>query len=139
MKYVITVGLTFMLFCFIIIIRERVSKKTYSKTVYRQSDMHDMLKSFFNKSFDSDSNITSQLKKRKEEQVTKVIILDDNAYWVSDNVFYVGIAVNGEVKPETAVPLDTSELSKTDINKLLFILDTLKGGKANDSGSTGNQ
>lgn len=139
MEYVITAGLTFILFCSIIIIRERVSKKTYSKAVYRQSDMHKMLKVFFSTSIDIDSGLTSQLKKRKEEQVTKVIILGDNAYWVSDNVFYVGLAVNGEVNPETAVPLDTSELSKTDIDKLLFILDTLKDGKANDSGSTGNQ
>jgi hypothetical protein len=139
MEYVITVGLTFILFCFIIVVREKINKKTYSKTVYRQSDMHNMLKVFFNKPISDVSNLTSQLKKRKEEKVTKVIILDDNAYWVVDNVFYVGVAVNGEVRPETAVPLDTSELSKTDINKLLFILDTLKGGKTNDSGSTGNQ
>lgn len=138
MEYVITVGLTFILFCFIIIIREQMHKKIYNKNVYRQSDMHQMLKIFFNKTI-TDNNVTSQLKKRKEDKVTKVIILDNNAYWVSDNIFYVGLAVNGEVKPETAVPLDTSELSKTDINKLLYILDTLKGGKTNDSGSTGNQ
>jgi len=138
MEYVITIGLTFILFCSIIIIKEKMHKKTYSKTVYRQSDMHEMLKVFFNKTIIK-SNSVSQIKKRKEEKVTKVIILDNNAYWVSDNVFYVGLAVNGEVQPETAVPLDTSELSKTDINKLLYILDTLKGGKTNDSGSTGNQ
>jgi len=139
MDYVITVGLTFILFCFIIIVREKINKKMYSKVVYRQSDMHQMLKIFFNKNLNNASGLTSQLKKRTEEKITKVIILDDSAYWVSDNVFYVGLAVNGEVKPETAVPLDTSELSKTDIDKLLFILDTLKDGKTNDSGSTGNQ
>jgi hypothetical protein len=139
MEYVITIGLTFIVFCFIIIAREQISKKIYSKTVYRQSDMHEMLKIFFNKNLNNNKTLTSQLKKRKEEKVTQVIILGNNAYWVSDNVFYVGSAVDGEVNPDTAVPLDTSELSKTDINKLLFILDTLKGGKTNDSGSTGNQ
>ena len=97
-----------------------------------------MLKVFFDSNIKINKPVPSQLKKREEEQTTKVIILDDSAYWVLDNVFYVGVAVDGEVKPETAAPLDTSELSKTDINKLLYILDTLKGGKSNDSGSSGN-
>ena len=106
--------------------------------MYRQSDMHELLKGFFNQTVNTVDSFTSQLKKRKEEKTTKVIVLNDSAYWVSDNVFYVGLAVDGKVNPETGIPLDTSKLSQTDINKLLYILDTLKGGKTNDSGSTGN-
>jgi hypothetical protein len=76
--------------------------------------------------------------KRKDKLSTKVIILEDKAYWVVDNVFYVGDAVNGSVQPESGEPISTSGLSSKEINKLLFILDNLKNGKTNDSGSTGN-
>lgn len=138
MKYVITFGLTFLLLSSIIILKQRFDKKQYSNVVYRQSDMHKMLKKFFQKELLVNENFISQLNKRKESKNTKVVILEDQAYWVEDNVFYVGLAVNGKVNLETAIPLDTSKLSTKDIDKLLFILDTLKGGKTNDSGSTGN-
>jgi hypothetical protein len=138
MLYFAVAVLTIVVFYCILIFSSKINKKKYKKHVYKQSDMHEMLKVFFNKDINNTSSLTSQLKKRKGEKTTKVIILGSSAYWVSENVFYVGLAVDGKAKPETGVPLDTSELSKTDINKLLFILDTLKGGKANDSGSTGN-
>ena len=138
MQYVLTIGLTLIVFWSIIIIKARFDKKTYGKSVYRQSDMHEMLKIFFERDLEINKSFSSQLNKRKEDKTTKVVILEDQAYWVDNNVFYVGLTVNGIVKPETARPLDTSKLSTKDIDKLLFILDTLKGGKSNDSGGTRN-
>jgi hypothetical protein len=118
---------------------KKKTKKSFNKTVYRQSDMHNILKDFFFKDIDSNKVITSQSKIWKEKQTTKVVILDQKAYWISNNIFYVGEAVNGKVKPETGEPLDTSNMSKKEIDKMLFILDNLKNGKINDSGSAGNQ
>ena len=69
----------------------------------------------------------------------KVIVLDDQAYWVSNNTFYVAEAINGEIQLHTARPINTNGLSKKDLNKMLFILDSLKNGSKNDSSSTGNE
>ena len=135
MKYTIVVLLTLVAFCFIIIVANRFNQKSYSKKIYRQSDMHEMLKRFFSNNLLVEKK-SSQMEKRKDKILTRVIILEDKAYWVSDNVFYVGEAANGEVKPETGIPISTSGLSSKEINKLLFILDNLKNGKSNDSGST---
>lgn len=99
--------------------------------------MHEMLKRFFSNSSVVEKK-SSQMIKRKDNFLTRVIILEDKAYWVIDNVFYVGDAENGSVQPETGVPISTSGLSSKEINKLLFILDNLKNGKTNDSGSAGN-
>ena len=137
MKYTIVVLLTLVAFCSIIIITNRLNAKSYSKRIYHQSDMHEMLKRFFYNGLTVEKK-SSQMMRRKDETLTRVIILEDKAYWVSDNVFYVGEAANGQVKPETGVPISTSGLSTKEINKLLFILDNLKNGKFNDSGSTGN-
>ena len=130
--------LTLFLFWAILIVIKKKTKKSFNKTVYRQSDMHNILKDFFFKDIDNDKVITSQSKIWKEKQSTKVVILDQKAYWISNNIFYVGEAVNGKIKPETGEPLDTSNMSKREIDKMLFIMDNLKNGKLNDSGSAGN-
>ena len=130
--------LTLFLFWAILIVIKKKTKKSFNKTVYRQSDMHNILKDFFFKDIDNDKVITSQSKIWKDKQSTKVVILDQKAYWISNNIFYVGEAVNGKIKPETGEPLDTSNMSKREIDKMLFILDNLKNGKINDSGSAGN-
>ena len=138
MEYVLVMGLTLIVFCSIIIVITKKEKKSFNKIVYRQSDMHNILKDFFFKDIFDDKVVTSQSKIWKEKQTTKVVIIDQKAYWVSNNMFYVGEAVNGKVKPETGQPLDTSNMSKKEIEKMLFILDNLKNGKINDSGSAGN-
>ena len=69
----------------------------------------------------------------------KVIIMDDKAYWVSDNIFYVSDAVDGKPETGTAHPIDTTTMSKRDVEKMLFILDSLKNGKENDSSGAGDE
>ena len=127
MSYILIVGLTLVAFCFIIIVMNKKRKKSFNKVLYRQSDMHNILKEFFFKDIFDDKVVTSQSKIWKEKQTTKVVIIDEKAYWVSNNMFYVGDAINGKVRPETGKPLDTTKMSKKEIDKLLFILDNLKG------------
>jgi archaellin len=110
----------------------------FKKVMYRQSDMHNILKDFFFKDIFDDKVVTSQSKIWKEKQTTRVVIIDQKAYWVSNNMFYVGDTVDGKVRPETGRPLDTTKMSKKEVDKMLFILDNLKNGKLNDSGSAGN-
>jgi hypothetical protein len=138
MIYIITFSLTLIAFCFILIVINKKRIKSFSKVLYRQSDMHNILKDFFFKDIDNEKVFTSQSKIWREKQTTRVVILDKKAYWISNNIFYVGEAVDGKVKPETGQPLDTSNMSKREIDKMLFILDNLKNGKLNDSGSAGN-
>lgn len=53
---------------------------------------------------------------------------DSKAYWVEDNIFYYADVVDGQFDPTEKKAVDTSELSKKEINKLLFILDNLQNG-----------
>ena len=138
MIYILVVGLTLIAFSSIIIVMNRKRKKSFNKILYRQSDMHNILKDFFFKDIFDDKIVTSQSKIWREKQTTRVVIIDQKAYWVSNNMFYVGDTVDGKVRPETGRPLDTTKMSKREVDKMLFILDNLKNGKLNDSGSTGN-
>lgn len=53
---------------------------------------------------------------------------DNKAYWIDNNVFYCAEIVDGEFDPSAGKPVDTINASKQDINKLLFILDSLRNG-----------
>jgi hypothetical protein len=139
MQKFIVLGLTIPLAWFIIKLIKKKSRKNFSKTLYRQSDIHKLLKYFFSIPLSNNQKPLSQLTKHKEKSMIKVIVLGNQAYWVSNNTFYVADAVNGEIQRHTAKPVDTNGLSKTELSKMLFILDNLKNGNKNDSGSTGNK
>jgi hypothetical protein len=139
MEYIILVGLTIAASWFIIRVIRKSARKGFSQTLYSQSDIHNLLKYFFSLNIDNNEKHSSQLTKRKEKDMIKVIVMGNLAYWVSENIFYVAEAVDGEVVPETAEPVDTNSMSRRDLDKMLFILDSLKNGKKNDSSSAGNE
>ena len=138
MLYLLCIMLTSIAFCAILILMNKKRNKTFNKVLYRQSDMHNILKDFFFKDIFDDKVVNSQSKIWRDKQTTKVVIIDQKAYWVSNNMFYVGDTVDGKVRPETGKPLDTTKMSKKEVDKMLFILDNLKNGKLNDGGSAGN-
>jgi len=97
------------------------------------------MKYFFSLNINNNEKPPSQLTKRRERDMIKVIVIGNLAYWVSDNIFYVADAIDGEVIPQTAKPVDTNSMSRRDLDKMLFILDSLKNGKKDDSSSAGNE
>jgi len=139
MQELIVGCLTLVLVLFIMVLVKRKKKKKVPITLHRQSDIHKLLKHFFEISLSNNNNNYTQLTKHKEKGMIKVIVLGNQAYWVSNNTFYVAEAVDGEVQRNTAKPVDIDGLSKIDLDKMLFILDSLRDGKRNDSGSTGNK
>ena len=139
MQELIAVGLTLPFVWVILKLMRKRARKRFSKTLYRQSDIHKLLKYFFSIRLPNNEGPSSQLTKRKEKNMTKVIFVDNQAYWVSENTFFVAESINGEIQSQTARPVNTNGLSKIDLNKMLFILDSLKNGSKNDSGSSGNE
>jgi hypothetical protein len=138
MKYFIGFFLTFIVSLAIIIIMNKKIGKKMSRTLYSQKDTHELFKYFFSIDSSNQKKRLSQLTKHTEKSMIKVMVIGQEAYWVSDNTFYVAKAIDGEVEPGSAQPVDIENMSKNDINKMLFILDNLESGKKNDSGSSGN-
>lgn len=123
----------------IIRITTKKKYKKFDKVLYRQSDMHNLMKKFFSKELPVNKKVSSQLKKRKDKDMVKVLIISNQAYWVSDNIFYVADAENDNVVADTARPVDINSMSKKDIDRMLFILDNLEQRDINDSGSSGDK
>jgi hypothetical protein len=131
-------GLTLVLASSIIIIAVKRRKKYFAKIVYTQSDIHQIVKNFLPKDLFEVPKLISQARKHVRNNTVRVLIIEDQAYWVHDNMFYVADTDEGSVNPETVRPVDTNNMSKRDIDKMLFILDSLRNGNSDDSSSAWN-
>lgn len=132
-------GLTSIILCSIIIIAVKKRRKYFAKIVYTQSSIHQIVKNILPKDLFEVPKVLSQARKHVRNNTVKVLIIENNAYWVHNNMFYVADAVDGVVDSETVRPVDTNNMSKRDIDKMLFILDSLKNGNSDDSSSAWNE
>jgi hypothetical protein len=136
-QYFAIIGLTLCLSLYII---NRGRKfKNFPGIVYRQSSIHLMIKDFLPKNLYEKPIQKSQALKYVEKNTVKVIFIEGKAYWVSNNIFYCAELIGGNVDIDTTEPVDTTNMSKKDIDKMLFILDNLKNGSNDDSSSAGNE
>lgn len=69
----------------------------------------------------------------------RVIIFDNNAYWIKDNIFYKAPLVNELIDKESAEQVDTIHMDKVQLDKMLFIMDKLREGINDDSRGSGNE
>lgn len=99
-----------------------------------QTDVHNLTKVFFEKN--TTKQKTSQMQQYEEKNRIDVLVIGDKAYWISNNVFYTGDIVDGQIDHDTAKPIETHNMEKEEIDKMLFIIDSLKNGNKNDFGGT---
>lgn len=116
----------------------KAKRQSFAKIEYSQSDIHQIVKVFAPKDLFELPKIVSQSKKHVRNNTVKVLLVEDQAYWVHNNMFYTADLVEGLVDPETTKTVDTDNMSKRDIDKMLFILDSLKDGNSDDSSGSWN-
>ena len=105
---------------------------------YRQSSMHEMVKHLIPvESFYKKIPETQSIKYEKRTNV-RVIIVDECAYWVKDNLFYMADMADGFINKETTKLVDTMGMDKVELDSMLFIMDRLKDGDGDDRSSSGN-
>ena len=71
-------------------------------------------------------NKTSQIQKLLDKQSVNVAIVNNKAYWVFENTFYMANVSDGQIDTENAIPVDVFSASKKEAVDLLKILDSLK-------------
>jgi hypothetical protein len=138
MIYILAAGLTLALISPIIIITVKRNKRFFAKVVYSQSDIHQIVRHFLPKDLFEMPKPVSQARKHVSKNTVRVLIIEDQAYWVHNNMFYIADTAEGLVNADTVRPVDTHNMSKRDIDKMLFILDSLKNGNSDDSSGAWN-
>lgn len=113
------------------------------KTMIRQSDNHLVIYSILtsrgiNIRPEQKSPMT-QSKKHENMESIKVIIMDNNAYWIKNNAFYTAeVDEFGTVNKDSTRVVDTMGMDDVQLDQMLFIIDRLKEETFNDRGGSGN-
>lgn len=90
-----------------------------------QSSIHGKVNAFIPKPNQS-KETKSQSRNYVSERMIKIIAIDGKAYWVKDNVFFSADMIDGRVDRNTTKEVDTINMSKSELDKMLFIIDKLK-------------
>jgi hypothetical protein len=68
---------------------------------------------------------STQMQNLQKQNIIRVAIVDDKAYFVHENTFYTASLVKGEVDRSSASPINAIDMSKKEMNLLLSILDNM--------------
>ena len=140
MEYLLIIGLTLLSYWSIIKVSNKRRMIFLNKNKYRQSSIYEMVKDVAPRQVFDKPKVITQSEKHIQKNMLKVVIEEDKAYWIMDNVFYTANAINGRIDENTAKPLDIENMPTRELDKMLSILDDLKQGVGpDDSGSAGNE
>lgn len=103
-----------------------IPKKSFKVSI-SQSRTNELMKRFFinNESFPA---ATTQSMKHFDSINLRILILEEQAYWIKNNAVFVAEVINGEIEKDTAKEVDTMAMDKVQLNKLMFIVEKLKEG-----------
>jgi hypothetical protein len=128
LQYIAIAVLTFALSSYIIKRNANIAVRGIKGAMRSQTAVYNKTKDFIPASLKV-REYTSQSKNHSDKYMVKVMVIDNNAYWVKDNIFFTADVQNGSVLPETTRQINTLDMSKQDIDKMMFILDKLKENK----------
>lgn len=97
---------------------------------YSQSNVHDLIAPFLPKILHKP--VVTQSSKYYDKIHTKILMVGNKAYWIKDNTFYSADVVRGEINHDTTKPVDTMAMDKVQLDKMIFIIETLTKGDFDD-------
>lgn len=119
-----------------LVLRKPVKKVMNTKIRFSQSNtqalMSDLL-SYENEILHEEA--PRQSKKFIQQSYIRVVIAEDNAYWIKDNALYVADIVDGMVDRESSKRVDTINMDSVELEKTMTIVEKLREGLDEDSGT----
>ena len=129
----VTLAVLLFLFAYMVLSRPKDNEETF--IVSQSMILHRYVQ---NKQYGKNLKIKTQSRKYHEKMNIKVIIVDENAYWVKDNIFYTAPMINEHIDNDMAREVDTISMDKVQLEQMLFIMDKLREGMSDDSRSAGD-
>ena len=127
--------ITVLMLFYIYLLRSRV----------KNSKQYIISQSMLQHRYSNRKNNSRRLKTRSQSKIhfdktnIKVIIFDNSAYWIKDNIFYKAPLVNQLIDKDAAEQVDTIHMDKVQLDKMLFIMDRLREGIKDDSRGSGDE
>lgn len=122
----------------VIVIMRRVLEKNLPRKIpvvgqYSQSTIYEVVRPFMPFFDIAKAPLKTQSTVHNNKNKINVMLIEDKAYWIKDNAFYVADIVDGMVDQETAKVVDIMGMDKVELDKMSFIVSKLTEGSEHDS------
>lgn len=111
------------------IIVKKVIFKTQARTIAMLSNAYESQR------LSEVKNLTTQSTKFFDKKHPKILIMDDEGYWIKDNAVYCAEFDGMRLDQENAIQLDTMTMNDVQLKKLIFIIEQLTKGLDNEDSS----
>lgn len=102
--------------------------------LFSQSRKFDLVKIYFIKK----SNDTQSFNdKRKSSH--RALVYGDAVYWIEDGYLVTADFIDGQIDRDSKKRVDTHNLDKVELDRVIFIVEKLTEGDNNDSGNSRNK
>lgn len=119
------------------IIRKQVAEKSsIGRISYSQSHVYSLMAPYLDLAPPMEDSVPRQSKNFLKNVYTRIMVVNNKAYWIKDNAVYVADVVDGEVLKEGAHAVDTMSMNKVELDQMMFIVEKLREDN-NDNRSTG--
>jgi hypothetical protein len=134
--FIVAIVAIFMLRIFAI---KTLSQNSQIRITYRQSHIHEIIKDFLPESLFLGKQANTQSMAHQKSMYTRVVFVDNEAYWIKNNALFVADMEEGVVAEETARVVDTMGMNRVQLEKVIHIVEALAEGRKDDSGHSGNK
>jgi hypothetical protein len=114
------------------------NEKSLPPIRYSQSHVHDMIKHYLPGYLFEKKRGKSQSDNHEEKLYTRVVFIENQAYWIKDNSLLIADLSDGIVLEETTRKVDTIGMDRVQLEKVIEIVNALTEGRKNDTGHPGN-
>ena len=116
------------LFLFTRTTTKEVQKQERLEIKYRQSHVFEMIKPYLSFSFLLKPRPKTQSTIYDDKRNVRVVISEKKAYWILDNTFFVADQIDGMIDKDTTRPVDTINMNKAELEKIMIIVEALTEG-----------
>lgn len=104
---------------------------------YSQSHVYEMMAPFLDFIRPDAVDTDRQSFKYLKNAYMKIMVVQNKAYWIKDNIFYVSDIVDGEIQKETQRAVDTMNMDKVELDEMMFIVEKLREDEDDDRRGSG--
>jgi hypothetical protein len=101
----------------------------YGVIRYSQSHIHEIIKRYIPDEAFEPKNTPSQSENHRKSVYTRVVFIENQAYWIRNNTLFVADMQEGMVDEESTREVDTMAMDKVQLEKVIYIVDALTEGE----------
>jgi hypothetical protein len=104
---------------------------------YSQSHIYSLLKPYLEYAPEPAKQVNTQSLNYYKKIYVRILVSNNKAYWIKNNVFYTAEFKEGMVDKDTTKEVDTMSMTKTELDQMMFIVEKLQEGSNDDNWNPG--